>query len=578
MRNLQFNQLLLISDTQKLGNQFKFEKGYNLITADDNSVGKSTLVKLLLWTFGCEPDFDTTWKNNDCKLLVKFSIGTDQITILRYGSIIYWKENELQPIKFSNIGGDFSKKFAEKVNFRVLLPSRGQESELETPPPAYYFLPFYIDQKRSWAKAWDSFDALGQYENWKRTVIKYHTGYLTPSYFDLELELQERKKSVYELNNEIEKIGYALEIVKEHTTKATVTLDEKEFEKMSKEVQMDLSNLSKQQENIMDLLSTLIADQTYFEHQKNIAEHLIKELDDDYVFSVENIEDEEIECPLCGTSHDNSIVNRSSILSDKEHAENQLKDINNKLEKLNKKILKVQAELNQVKLNINEINTKYSLNEGTENISLNHIIETFAYKSISDNIGNTKKEKLSKIDDYKNEQKEIKKEQNGLLSKEDKKDIDESFMDLLTSYVKLLDAEGVNLSNINTPLDYNKIIKEGGAAENTRGVLAYYLAVFSMIANHGNEAIAPLVIDTPNQQEQSDKNYENIVTLISKKISSSEQIILCAMENEKLQPFKDKANIIKLNKNKLLDETKYKDTKKIFDEIINNCENSLEDK
>ncbi|MCT7527455.1 hypothetical protein [Aliarcobacter cryaerophilus] len=570
MRNLQFKQLLLISDTRKLGNQFKFEKGYNLITADDNSVGKSTLAKLLLWTFGCEPDFDTTWKSNDCKTMVKFSIEEDEISILRYGSIIYWKENKSELIKFSSIG-DFAEHFANKVNFKVLLPSRDEEKGLEVPTPAYYFLPFYIDQKKSWSNAWDSFNSLQQFANWKQTVIKYHTGYLTPKFFELELVSQDKKNSISTLNSEIEKMGYALDIVKEHTSKASMTIDEKEFEKMSKEVEIDLLNLSKQQEKVMDELSILTVDQTYLEHQKNIAEHLIKELDADYVFSVENLEEEEIECPLCGTNHDNSIVNRSSILSDKENAKDQLIEINNKLIKLNQMIAKQKEELKQVKSKINEINAKYTIDEDSDSIPLNKIVEVFAYKSISDNIGNSKKEKLSEINDYKNDQKEIKKEQRQLLSKEDKQTLDDTFMDLLTSYVKLLDAEGVNLSSIKSPLDYNKIIKEGGAAENTRGVLAYYLSVFSMISNHDNEVIAPLVIDTPNQQEQSDKNYENIVSLISKKILSTDQIVLCAMENEKLKPFKDKANIIKLDKNKLLDESKYDDTKKIFDEIIDNC-------
>lgn len=571
MRNLQFKQLLLISDTQKSGNQFKFEKGYNLITADDNSVGKSTLAKLLLWTFGCEPDFDTTWESNYCRTLVNFSIEEDEVSILRYGSVIYWKENESKLIKFSSIG-DFAKHFANKVNFKVLLPSRVEEKGLETPPPAYYFLPFYIDQKKSWSNAWDSFNSLQHFANWKQTVIKYHTGYLTPKFFELELASQEKKNLISTLNSEIEKIGYALDVVKEHTSKASMTIDEKEFEKMSKEVEVDLLNLSKQQEKVMDELSILTVDQTYLEHQKAIAEHLIKELDADYIFSVENIEEEEIECPLCGTNHDNSIVNRSSILSDKENAQTQLNDISNKLIQLNQKMIKQKEELKQVKLKINEINTKYTIEEDSNSIPLNKIVETFAYKSISDNIGNSKKEKLSKIDDYKKDQKEIKKEQKQLLSKEDKNTIDDTFIDLLTSYVKLLDAEGVNLSSIKSPLDYNKIIKEGGAAENTRGVLAYYLSVFSMISNHDNEIIAPLVIDTPNQQEQSDKNYENIVNLISDKISSTNQIILCAMENKKLKPFKDKANIIKLDKNKLLDKSKYEDVKKIFDEMIDNYE------
>ena len=145
MKNLQFKQLLLLSDTQKKANQFLFQKRFNLITADDNSVGKSTLAKLLLWTFGCEPDFDSTWKSTDCKCLVDFSIDGTNYKILRYQNFISLKEENKEILNYTNIGGDYSKKFAELVDFKVLLPKRGSnETELITPPPAYYFLPFYI--------------------------------------------------------------------------------------------------------------------------------------------------------------------------------------------------------------------------------------------------------------------------------------------------------------------------------------------------------------------------------------------------------------------------------------------------
>jgi len=88
-----------------------------------------------------------------------------------------------------------------------------------------------------------------------------------------------------------------------------------------------------------------------------------------------------------------------------------------------------------------------------------------------------------------------------------------------------------------------------------------------MINIYGSEINAPLVIDTPNQQEQSDKNYENIVKLITQKIPDTEQIILCAMENDKLEEYKKIANVIKLDKGKLLQSSKYGEIKEIFDGI-----------
>lgn len=178
MKNLYFKQLLVLSNTQQSGNQFKFKERYNLITADDNSVGKSTLVKLLFWAFGTEPELDKTWINTDTKVLVDFEIDNQGYTIIRDKNIFYFKENNVIQ-KYTKVSGDFSEKIANIMNFQVLLTDRSEEEKPVIPPPAYYFLPFYIDQQKSWTVAWNGFNKLEQFSNWKQNIVKYHVGLLT---------------------------------------------------------------------------------------------------------------------------------------------------------------------------------------------------------------------------------------------------------------------------------------------------------------------------------------------------------------------------------------------------------------
>jgi hypothetical protein len=567
MRNLYFRQLLLLSNSQKSGNLFKFKKKHNLIIADDNSVGKSTLIKLPLWALGCEPVLDTKWNTLDCKVLLEFSLDGEDYSVMRYANTIYWKKAEGKYKKYIGITGEYSKMFADLVNFKALLPNRSENAELVTPPPSFYFLPFYIDQKKSWTHAWENFEGLGQFAKWKPIVIKYHIGYLTSKHFEYEEEYYKEQIRIKELNDSIQKIDYALEVVSDHVANKEITLDKKVFDKMTLEIQQELSRLAREQETSLDHLSSLTSDKVYVEHQKMMAEHLIKELDRDYIFSVENIQDDDVECPLCGTVHENTIVNRASILADKKQAANQLENIVKQLNSISMKIQKQKNKIDDIKAKIDDINTKYMITDDSKDIPLNEVIEKFAYQSIDRNINNTKKEKIVNIDEAKSIQKEIRKEQKKLLTKERKEEINNSFIDLLTTYMKILNVEEINLSKIKTPLDYNGIIKEGGAAEGTRGILSYYLAVFSLVDIYGEEFKAPLIIDTPNQQEQSDINYENIIKLITTKIPDEEQVILCAMENEILKDFKKDANVIKLDSNKLLSTSKYEEIKIIFDEI-----------
>jgi DNA repair exonuclease SbcCD ATPase subunit len=565
MKNLYFKQLLVLSNTQKSGNQFKFSKRYNLITANDNSVGKSTLAKLLFWVFGAEPELDKTWTNTDSKILLDFEIDEHEYTIIRDKNIFYLKDkNGIQ--KYTKVSGDFSEKIADIVNFKVLLTDRSEEEKPVVPPPAYYFLPFYIDQQKSWTEAWNGFNKLEQFASWKQNIVKYHIGLLTPKHFELEQEKYEKIKDIKILKEEVEKIGYALSVISDHVPQNAIAIDEQKFEVMKNEIKTELLQLANNEEDYLKKLAIAMSDKAFLEHQKITAEKLMKELDADYKFSVENIENEKLECPLCGTYHENSIVNRASILVDKQQSMSQLKSINDNLETLHKKIETLKQKSIEIKDKINELNLKYSVEQDTTQINLNEVIQNFAYKSINQNINETKKGKLSTISDNEKDKKDINKEQKKLIKKEDIEKINSSFVELLNVYIKILNAEGINLSDVKTPLDYNKLT-DGGAAENTRGMLAYYLAIFTLIDIYGNEVKAPLIIDTPNQHEQATKNYEKIFNLVMTKTDKDKQIIICAMNNEHLAEYANEANIITLDSNKLLDKSKYEKIKTIFDEI-----------
>lgn len=268
-------------------------------------------------------------------------------------------------------------------------------------------------------------------------------------------------------------------------------------------------------------------------------------------------------------------------MTDKSQAENQLESILIELEKVNSKLTKANIKLTNARESINQINDKYIINEElpivkgsednsekiieTKNIDFNQIIENIAGNSIKKNVLKDKVQKVNSVDTFKKEIRGIGKEQKALITPKAIEEINNSFSSIFSDYVELLDAEAVNISDISSPLDYSKVIKEGGAAEGSRAILAYYLSVFTMVEKYGNEVKSALVIDTPNQQEQSDTNYEKIVNLLTNKTSKKTQVLLCAMENEHLEQFRKKAKIITLTKERLMLKSKYESVKKIFD-------------
>ncbi|GJM63218.1 hypothetical protein [Persicobacter diffluens] len=576
MPNLKFKQLLIVSSSTETANLFEFNEKLNLIVAVDNSVGKSTLAKLLFWGLGCEPELDSKWNSTDSKTLVVFSVDDVEYSVKRYKSQISLKEQGNDYVDYEKIGGDFSQRMAKILGFKALLPNR-KTGLMVTPPPAFYFLPFYIDQKRSWSNAWDNFEKLAQFENWKSIIVKYHVGLLTPKHFQLETQKAEKKDIQKSIKEEIVKIETTLEVVENYIptiTNATVKSDK--FETLTEEIKVELNDLQLSQEKLLSSLAVLNSERVYLEQQKVITEKIIAELDKDYKYTIENIEEDEVECPLCGVVHENSIINRASIMTDKIQAENQLESLLTELEKVKKKLVNKDKDLYIAREQIKGINEKYiiedekevietteanddsqGLNKEKVIIDFNQIIENIAGNSIKQNVIEDKTSKLVKSDDLSADIRKIGKEQKALLTNEEIENINLSFSSIFTKYIGLLDAEAVNTSEINSPLQYNKVIKEGGAAEGSRAILAYYLTIFSMVEKFGNEVKAGLVIDTPNQQEQSDSNYDKIVDILTNRMSDTTQIIMCAMENEHIEPFREKAKVITLDKNKLLNKTRY---------------------
>ncbi|MDZ5613986.1 hypothetical protein U2261_05205 [Achromobacter xylosoxidans] len=585
MENLVFKRLVVASDTLKSGNQFEFKPRFNLITASDNSVGKSTLAKLLFWALGGDPVLDVTWTGFDVRCLVDFSVGNQTYQAGRYGNIMFLRRPNGEWEKFPKITGAYSDAFAEIVGFEALLPSRSDSTKLETPPPAFYFLPFYVDQQRSWSHAWNGFTNLEQYAKWQKTIIEYHTGYLRPEFFTFEEKIAAQNLEKKTAEGEVRKIETAIDVVKTYVPQSSkmVTLSKGEFDILASEVSDDIAKLQAKQEDLLGTIAELQTERVYLQGQLDLAAIASSELDKDYTFSVECIEGESLLCPLCGTMHDNSSPSRASILADKDEAERQVMQINGKIERLNKDLANSQERLESTRTEIDEINSKYkslepsSMPENQESASEASFLDSIASRAVQKHVQRTMEAKTALIRSINSTNRNLRAEQKKLLTKEQREDLNAAFKNSLTSYLQELNAQGVNLAPVESPLDYKKIHGSGGAAESTRGILAYYMSVIRQAHKAENEAFSAIVIDTPNQQEQADFNYEKILQFLMGAVPSNAQLILCAMNRDEIKDYKREAHVIELDEQKILKETNYTECRSLlnFDGSITGPSNNL---
>jgi hypothetical protein len=159
---------------------------------------------------------------------------------------------------------------------------------------------------------------------------------------------------------------------------------------------------------------------------------------------------------------------------------------------------------------------------------------------------------------------QLNKEQKELQGNSHEDEIISTFRRLFVQYSELVGTADINFAVISSPLHYQKVSKEGGAAENTRAMLAYYTTVYNLIKQFGSEALAPFVVDTPNQHEQSNANYDKIIELLMGKVSDT-QVILCAMSHAQLDPYIATANVITVTTEKILLESKFEEVSEYFE-------------
>lgn len=578
MPNLVFKRLTIASDILRSANQYNFKPRFNLITGNDNSIGKSTLAKLLFWTLGGDPSLDVTWLSFDVRALVDFSIGNAAYQVGRYGNVMFLRCPDGDWEKFPKITGEYSKAFAEIAEFSALLPNRKETTTLESPPPTYYFLPFYVDQQRSWSQTWNSFSNLAQYAKWQKTIIQYHTGYLRPEFFSIEEKIAQSTLEKKNAESEVRKIETAIEVVKAYipTNEKTVALTNSEFDALSAEVCIEISKLQSKQEELLRTIAEIQTERIYLQGQLDLAKLASAELEKDYTFSVECVAGETLICPLCGTVHDNSSPNRASILADKDEADSQVEMLSAKISRLDKKYIQSQKCLTMTRSEIGAINSKYTQDEvsseGEEESKseMHSFLDGLASRSVQKHVQRTMETKTVLIRNINRTNRALKDDQRKLLSKEERKNMDAAFKESLAKYINDLNAQGVNLSPIESVLDYKKLYGSGGAAESTRGILAYYMAVLRQIHAAKNEVFSAVIIDTPNQQEQADFNYEKILQFLMNTMPSDAQLILCAMDRNEIRAYKQSAYVIALDDDKILSRTKYSEFRAMlnFDDSI----------
>ncbi|SFF02160.1 OLD family protein [Spirosoma endophyticum] len=200
MKSFCLSEMLIYSAKERKARRVPFNPNLTVILGK-NDTGKSVLIKSIYHTFGANVKFDSTWDNAATCSLVRFTIDKKPYSILRWGKIFgLFGENDSLIGIYESISKELGPVLAKLFDFGLVWNDR--QNDTNVLPPAFFLLPYYIDQDKSWADNWNAFENLSQYDNWRNAVVEYHTGLKPNEYYVAKTEFDKLKEVAAEKSKE----------------------------------------------------------------------------------------------------------------------------------------------------------------------------------------------------------------------------------------------------------------------------------------------------------------------------------------------------------------------------------------
>ncbi|AZS20002.1 hypothetical protein [Caulobacter sp. FWC26] len=391
MKSLRLQKLYLCSDLERAARMVSFDPKTTVILGG-NDTGKSSLIKSIYSAFGADAyKVHPNWRKANPHILVDFTLNGTPYRILRTGSnfALFNGSSELLWLA-SGISSGVAEKMAELLDFRLQL--RNRDGDLVVPPPAYSFLPYYIDQDIGWLKTWSSFAGLAQFENAKQDAAYFHTGLRPNDYYVAKAEKLTAESEKETLRIDRRAVDRASRRLQAKRTSLKFDLQPAAFGERLEELLERCQRLQAEQEAIQKSLVELHSQRAVVLEQMHIAQQALAELDGDYEF-LRNISESEVFCPTCGTSHDNDFANKFGLIGDADLCRGFLLEAKQDLARLEQRITEQRAKFDGFSDQIGSINRL--LDEQRGDVRLRDLLEGESERLVDEAIAS----ELSSLDE-----------------------------------------------------------------------------------------------------------------------------------------------------------------------------------
>ena len=554
-----FKNIKIISLKEKKAYQTKFGRKLNVIRGG-NFAGKSSLIKCLYYAFGAEIKMSRKWKSTNFIIVLEFRINDEDLIIYRErNTIAVFDKNEVLLKVFENAPLEISEYFSRKFNYLIKLPDSNYN--LVIPPLSYLFLPYYVDQDNGWSKNWNSIKRT-IVRNGKQEMIPYHAGIKVNKEFVLQNEIRLIRANILDLNREVKVIRSIIKKTEVELKSVDLNIDIEQFRSEVDKLLKHSNTLNNERQDYVNKISEYQTDKLHIIEQIKISEKAVSEINKDINY-LQGLDEGPVECPTCGTEHENSFVQRFELAQNESDIIETLNELHEENSNLDKKVWKLKKSLNNNQIELDEINSL--LTKTKKQIRLNDIIENEGKKLMKDKFAKELAEIEVKMTtfslDLHRKEENIKALKNPARIKEIKK----NYTTLMRNFLKLLkvyepdekDYKELNIQIINNEIGNNV----------PRMLLSYFFSFFHIMDKYSSTVYCPIVIDSPNQQAPDKENLKNIIGFIFKNLPKKSQAII-ALEDTMEVGYKGESIILQKGRGLLREELFQKVFKKVEPIII----------
>lgn len=524
MSKLLFNKIYIFSSSDKAARVIEFSAGKTMITSssiDGTNRGKSVIMKSLYHAMGADCNFDGKWDDNSKIYILNFSVDGNQYYIFRHSSLFKVFDGNKNLVFKTVSRHELSERLNDIFHFAVKLPARqsgsndrlegDEETErLETTPPAYNYLLYFVDQDGQKGSQFCSFKNLQQYSDYKTNTLYYHFGAFDDEYYNFTIQQEKLIEQQKRIIRDNEMMNLMLERVCANIKDVSYSTD---MEHLKRDIDRTKEKYNEIARKLSEIRSKLI---TLRNDKEELLLHLssLSKLTKDNDKQIQSLNDQI--CPLCSSHLDNPLHLRIKRYNTGDDIILLSGELQIDVQRIEKDIAQQETEYSEWLRKLNEYDSALNLQSSEINDVLRHKGYIDIKDKISDDLHALRKEAEQLDVELKDINKKLRKYNDA------KKKINTRYYELM-----LADKTHFGLDGID-PKTFESIKKNfsSGGSNNPIATIVWYVNLLKLKHEFNPDAIDfPVVLDSPNNAETDQEKKNQVYQYICESITDNQLIV-----------------------------------------------------